>query len=474
MKTGIAIALVLVGVAGVVGVVGCSSSEESDAREGTDAGASSIPEGGANADADATPDGGAIADAGSDARIIDPELEPVTCASEPCVVEIAAKSSVHICARRSDGSVGCWGNGSNGQLGANPSAPVPDGGAPFGTRPVVVADLPPAVAIAVGGSGYVNNGTGTNAMGLNGNSCALAAGGDVYCWGTKSSAFEGVSHPTPWVPAKMAFPPATHVALGNGIICVLDGAGVPICSGAPEGRDVLVPSSASTKGPRAIVTGGGPCAQLVGSARNVFCVEQSGDVYSWGFGRSLFPGEIQGDVEPSLSGRLSSLEHAPPSPVPTLKSVTSLSASWSTACALSQGGVLCWGRSDEGQLGTGGRMYQTEPQPIGVVSGDYVKQVSTGFGVTCALSNVGRVFCWGDNKRGQLGRGDILQSSSSVYVEGLPHVVQVAVLEASVCALAKNGEVWCWGSNDKGQLGRGSADTDPHPDPRAVMWGSAP
>ncbi|MBX3263737.1 MAG: hypothetical protein KF782_28955 [Labilithrix sp.] len=466
MKVRIAIASAALIAPALLGAVGCSSSDD-EADPQTDAGAP-LPD----ADAGAAPDTGVVADAGADAPPpFDPTLEPVTCASEPCVVEIAASSGQHICARRSDGSVGCWGEGADGQLGADPTAPTPDGGAPFGTRPVVVSDLPPAAAIALGGTGYTNNGTGPGTWGLNGNTCALVKDGSVHCWGKAGPAFEGVTRTDRWVPARMAFPPATHVALGNGIVCVLDAAGVPVCSGAPDNRDVLVPSSANTRGPRSIATGGGPCVKLAGSARNVFCVEESGVVYAWGFGRSLFPGEVQGDVEPSLIGRLSSLESAPPAPIPGLANVTSISAPWSTACVVSNGVVFCWGRSDRGQLGTGGLVYQMEPQPIGVVFHDPVKQVSAGYSVTCAVTASGGVYCWGDNERGQLAEPpSVLRSPDALKVKDLPPMVQVAVMEQTVCALAKTGEVWCWGANDKGQLARGTRDNDAHPDPRAVTW----
>lgn len=450
----------------------CADSDDNDpASPGHDDAGTQQADASVAADAGEEVDAGETdVDAGSDAAVIEPEPEPVACAVQPCAVEIVAKAGTHACARRSDGTVACWGNGTNGQLGADPATPTLDGGAPFGSKPVVVADLPPAAQVAVGGYGYTNNGTGPGTIGLNGNTCARTEGGDVYCWGASSPAFSGVTRPSSFTPARMPFPPAKFVELGNNIVCVLDASGVPVCSGQGDGRDITIPSSANTQGPRRIDTGGGSCRAIVGSARNAFCVEASGAVQSWGFGRSLYPGELQGDVEPSLVGRLSSLEQAPPTSIPTLAGVTHLSASWSTACALSQGTVWCWGRSDLGQLGTGGRTYQITPQPIGVMRGEYARDVATGYATTCAVTNLGRLYCWGDNSRGQLARDDVQSSLTAVRIENVPAVVRVAVLEASVCALTKTGEVLCWGANDRGQLGRGSVDTDAHADPAPVVW----
>jgi alpha-tubulin suppressor-like RCC1 family protein len=454
----------------LAGFVGCASSDdEPSSTPDVDAGPAPTPDSGP------APADDAGGDAGADAapKINDPKLEPVVCAKEPCVLEIVGSSGLHACARRSDGKVGCWGDGNSGQLGADRFAPIPDGGAPFGTVATVVADLPAAVEIAIGGTGYTSNDTGPG--GMNGNSCARTNDGDVYCWGQNGNAFTGVTRTNTHTPVKMPFPPAKHVALGNGIICVLDAAGVPTCSGTSENnRDYLVPSNADTTGPRTVITGGGACVRLVGSARNVFCIEASGKVSSWGFGRSLFPNELAGDIEPSIIGRLSSLEKAPPSLIPTLSGVTSLNAPWSTACAISNGEVHCWGRSDFGQNGTGGRLFQYEPQPVGVAPRDhYVKQVATGYNVSCAVSDEGKVYCWGDNSRGQLARTGVPQSMDPVEVEGLPQMVQIAVLQASVCALSKAGEVWCWGDNGRGQLGRGVADGEAHADPMAITWATA-
>ena len=466
MKGTVAIAAVLLG-----WLAACSTSSEDGAggpgAEDPDAAAPA-------ADAGAAPDTHVPGDGGTPEVPVDPALVPVVCASEPCVVQIDAKSGTHACARRSDGKMACWGNGSSGQLGADPSTTPPiDGGAPFGSEAVLVAGLPPVIDVAVGGNGYVNAGTGAGSIGMNGNTCARTADGSVYCWGANGTAFEGVTRSNGWTPAKMPFPPAKALELGNEIVCVLDFAGVPVCSGGNEYGDVLVPSYTNTKAPRAVITGGGPCVQLEGSARNVLCVEETGRVYAWGFGRSLFPDEVRSDVEPSLLGRISSLEAAPAALVPSLANVTSVSASWSTACALSNGKVLCWGRGELGQLGIGVRTYQTEPQPVRSVPGDYFKQVAAGWDVTCAVTASGDLYCWGSNSRGQLGRTDIFDSISPIKLDGLPQIVQVAVLEESVCALAKSGEVLCWGANDRGQLARGTVDTDVHPDPRPITWGPA-
>jgi alpha-tubulin suppressor-like RCC1 family protein len=92
--------------------------------------------------------------------------------------------------------------------------------------------------------------------------------------------------------------------------------------------------------------------------------------------------------------------------------------------------------------------------------------VGLGYDFTCALTDAGTVFCWGNNKFGTLGNGTMFQSNVPVPVVGLPAgVTSLAVGAVGACALAKAG-VFCWGDNAQGQLGDGT--TDPHNTPVAV------
>lgn len=432
------------------------------------------PPDGGSADASSTRDAKADAEASTDADaapdapapVIDETLVPVECAVTPCVVDITSKGSLHTCARLSDGKVACWGANGQGQLGRDPSV------TPNGTRAAIVADLPVVAEVAVGGNVYTN--ASSNVEGMNGNTCARTESGDVYCWGFNGSALTELTQPT-HTPVQLAFPTrAKRLVLGNDLVCAVDDAGALVCAGGKENGDGMVPRTDAGNAPRSVETGAARCASVVGSARNLFCVQPDGTVSSWGFGRSLFPSELSNGVEPSLLGRLSSLTLAPPTQIPRLSRVSSLSASVSHACAVSNGDVLCWGRSDAGQLGVGVRTYEGLPYLVTALEGDYVKQVSTGANVTCSVSALGKIACWGDNRRGQLGRTDVIDSTRPLVVEGLPEMVQVAVLESSVCALAKTGQVHCWGDNGRGQLARGTSDLDAHAIPEPITWEPSP
>lgn len=67
----------------------------------------------------------------------------------------------------------------------------------------------------------------------------------------------------------------------------------------------------------------------------------------------------------------------------------------------------------------------------------------------CVLRSDGRVECWGEASRGQLGTGDLEARSDPTPVVDLHDVEAIEVAGKSSCALTKDRQVWCWG--DVGQ-----------------------
>ncbi|MCL2164838.1 MAG: hypothetical protein FWH55_10725 [Oscillospiraceae bacterium] len=91
-------------------------------------------------------------------------------------------------------------------------------------------------------------------------------------------------------------------------------------------------------------------------------------------------------------------------------------------------------------------------------------QITAGSNHTCAFDIAGRVYCWGDNGKGQLGDDSNSQKYTPVTVNtsaGIgamddKTVVQITAGGQATCALDLAGQVYCWGHNGYGQLGDNS------------------
>ncbi|KAM7270892.1 hypothetical protein ACFE04_030106 [Oxalis oulophora] len=95
---------------------------------------------------------------------------------------------------------------------------------------------------------------------------------------------------------------------------------------------------------------------------------------------------------------------------------------WHTLCVSADGDVYAFGGNQFGQLGTGGDQAETLPRLIDAPSLEDVnaKVVSCGARHSAIITEDGKVFCWGWNKYGQLGLGDVIDRNipSQVPVEG--------------------------------------------------------
>lgn len=125
-------------------------------------------------------------------------------------------------------------------------------------------------------------------------------------------------------------------------------------------------------------------------------------------------------------------------------------------CALrDEGRLFCWGGNFAGQLGSLDPMESGGEFDPMRVEGEGWTRVEAGWRHACALRG-DALFCWGDDTWEQLGP-DVDGDYAWAPVRRMPdrRWVDVGAGDGHTCALDDTGRVWCWGANEEGQLGRG-------------------
>ena len=280
--------------------------------------------------------------------------------------------------------------------------------------------------------------------------CVLTSGGGVKCWGWNMHGELGNGNTADRnVPVDVSGLSSgiNAISAGGGHTCALTSGGGVKCWGYNEygelgnggnnyGSYVPVNVSGLSSGVSAISAGGlHTCALLT-----------SGGLKCWGwnnYGQLGTGDDTDSNVPVNVSGLSSG--------------VLAISAGGSHTCALlTSGGVMCWGRNWDGELGTGNNTDSYVPVNVsGLSSG--VLAISAGDAHTCALTSSGGVKCWGLNQEGELGNGSTADSNVPVNVSGLSSGVSAIYASYNhTCALTSGGGVKCWGLNNDGQLGNGN------------------
>lgn len=134
---------------------------------------------------------------------------------------------------------------------------------------------------------------------------------------------------------------------------------------------------------------------------------------------------------------------------------TDVSAGLEAACAVVDGGVLCWGKNTNGILGVAPGSLASSNVPVQVIpANSNVLSVAVGGQHACALiNNTVSVKCWGGGSYGQLGNGSFTATNITPASAGLTMAVKVQAARDSTFVLTAGGDVWTFGRDDYGQLG---------------------
>lgn len=122
----------------------------------------------------------------------------------------------------------------------------------------------------------------------------------------------------------------------------------------------------------------------------------------------------------------------------------------------SEGTLMAFGWSDDGQLGTGKSESTVKViknvEVVEGVEGKIVK-IAAGAIFSACVTDEGQVWAWGNGEQGQLGLGQGVKSSRvPVLVEfnGEDQVLDLVCGESSVICLCRSGKVWAWGQGVAG------------------------
>lgn len=201
-----------------------------------------------------------------------------------------------------------------------------------------------------------------------------------------------------------------------------------------------------TSSDRPVAVAGGHRFESIDSGGAHTCgVTESGQIFCWGF-------NDEGQVGTDFAQFVIDEPRLVPAPEPW----QAVSAGHDHSCALTEAGTAwCWGDNFTGQLGSGDT-FQKSFEPVRVASPVPFESVLAGYYQSCGLTGDGRMYCWGRNDAGQIGDGSTTHRFTPVPVAGDLTFRAAAAGDAFACGTTDEGKTFCWGSNQSGEIG------DPH------------
>ncbi len=330
--------------------------------------------------------------------------------------EIAAGGR-HTCAITVAAATYCWGINAQGQVGSG----LPD----VNPYPVLV-ETPASVELVRLSAGRTHT-------------CALSGEGRAYCWGEAGR--PGYNLEFGEVPVTAA--PETRfttISSRGEHNCAVTRTGSAYCWGnnshgkLGDGTDevrsdivrVAVPSDVRFR-------------QVEVSKAQSCGVAEGGALYCWGWASGPMPKTF---------------------PTPAGTRPIEILVGSNHRCLRTDMGIYCWGANSSGQLGDGSFQSRFSFAPVhGEPPGGF-KYLSVGPANNCGVSAEGRVYCWGDGTAaGHAQDTDDLRQRLPTEValpEGI-RFIKVTTSSEHACALSDDGKVFCWGENRGGRLGNGDS-----------------
>lgn len=385
-----------------------------------------------------------------------------------CGLRDLAVGATTSCAITESGGLWCWG----GVVAANVTSPRPIALPEPAIKVVLGHDFACAVlesgklrCLGLNQRGQLGNGTRDSVSGLSapvGDAsyldvsaerdfmCAVTSLGVLECWGARW----GLLNPAGAADVVDVLEPKPVPVPGDPRFSSVTTSSTAVCADTVDGArfcwgSLLLQQTTTTPVTTMTPTQVGETAP-VRLSRTTACLLEDGTVRCIGAARY---GELgDGSIESTSRGR---------GQLP-LEGVRALAASGRSYCATTKTGeVWCWGSNRSGEVGTGDLSVQPTPTRVAIPA---AVRVAAKFNHVCAETTDG-VYCWGGDRTGALGQSETSIDRVGTLVAGLPaeSFAQVAVVETTGggCARTMSGDVWCWGQNFYGLTGDSGRRSSP-------------
>ena len=276
--------------------------------------------------------------------------------------------------------------------------------------------------------------------------CAVRTDGMAVCWGN------GIPGVGLLLTPQVVFPAYRWKKLaGNGtVICGITTAAELVCIGHNRFGNLGISTDFSmSRTAFSPVAGGGAWSDLHVQAYSACGIKApSGELWCWG-GVGTSGLESSPVVQPTA---------LPSRALPGQRGLSNLVGGSSHVCVRSATDFTCLG-----QVGSGFFEALTLSAPPGIQS-----VMGIGVGKTCSLTSTGAAFCFGYNENGELSNetqaGQAIAPSSPIHVApSIRWATLSAGSSSQICGIDTDGRGYCWGSNRKGQVGDGTTTTRANP-----------
>jgi alpha-tubulin suppressor-like RCC1 family protein len=348
------------------------------------------------------------------------------CAVDQCVDTLTMKSVssglVHSC-EVDGGRLFCWGNNDNGELGLGDRAQH--------VKRNRVGSFDDWLSVSVGEH----------------HGCALRAPGKLYCWGLNSSGQLALGDTMPRLsPTVSAFGDLlVQVGCGGDSCCALRSGGALFCWGDNlEGKLGLGDGQGAEDGTVPVqVPGGVSWRDFAVGQGHVCAIRDDGALYCWGRNTDLQLG----------IGRADPVQLRAPTRVGEQSDWQAIGCSQHHSCgARGDGSLYCWGGNAFYELATADKPSSATPVRVG--SDNDWASAAAGWFHSCGQKRDGRVFCWGRAIEGQLGQGGGNDPVPTPTLVAMPsRWRQITLANFFTCGIDSDDDLYCWGENKGGQLG---------------------